>query len=324
MQELSPIGFDLRDLAVFRAVVEAGGMTEAARRLQLSQSAVSQTVARLEQRMGTVLLDRQIRPQAPTRAGNILLVNAVPLLRKAHEISYKVRNAEHCTGSHLRVALVDSLASVAGPHLIQMMQSEVARWTIWSGLSHSLGQSLLMRELDMIASFDVLEEEEGLERHDLLTESYVLALPPNTSYSPDQLADLAKSVPFVRYSSRSKTGQQIEQYLRRVGLRPPACMEFDTSHAVLSMVAAGAGWAITTPLCALQASPQEISIRFCKLPTPGIQRHLMIVAHEKELGDLPDRVASALRSIIKLKCCPAATKLWEGMAKAMFVPRNPM
>jgi hypothetical protein len=50
----------------------------------------------------------------------------------------------------------------------------------------------------------------------------------------------------------------------------------------------------------------------------------MVVAHERELGDLPDRVASALRSIIKLKCWPAAEKLWDGMAKAMFVPNNPM
>ena len=181
MQELNSIGFDLKELAVFRAVVEAGGMIEAARRLQLSQSAVSQTIARLEERMGTTLFDRHIRPHAPTRAGNILLANAVPLLQEAHEISYRVRNAEHRATPHLRVALVDSLASTVGPHLVQMMQSEVTRWTIWSGLSHSLGRSLLMRELDMIASFNVLEDEEGLERHDILTESYVLALPPNTA-----------------------------------------------------------------------------------------------------------------------------------------------
>ena len=45
MQELNSIGFDLKELAVFRAVVERGGMTEAARRLQLSQSAVSRTMA---------------------------------------------------------------------------------------------------------------------------------------------------------------------------------------------------------------------------------------------------------------------------------------
>jgi DNA-binding transcriptional LysR family regulator len=181
-----------------------------------------------------------------------------------------------------------------------------------------------MRELDMIASFNVLEDEEGLERHDIMTESYVLALPPNAPPPGEKLDELVKSTPFVRYSSRSRTGQQIEQYLRRLGLRAPACMEFDTSHAVLSMVAAGSGWAITTPLCALQASLLESSIHFCKLPNPGIQRHLMIVAHERELGDLPRRVASALRSILRLKCCPAASVLWEGMNTAMFIPNDPV
>ena len=147
---------------------------------------------------------------------------------------------------------------------------------------------------------------------------------PRTLLPPEEkLDELVKSIPFVRYSSRSRTGQQIEQYLRRLGLRPPACMEFDTSHSVLSMVAAGSGWAITTPLCALQASLRETSICFHKLPNPGIQRHLMIVAHERELGDLPNRVASALRGIIQLKCLPAAAAFWEGMSKAMFIPSDP-
>ena len=160
----------------------------------------------------------------------------------------------------------------------------------------------------MIASFNVLEDEEGLERHDIFDEIVCTCFAPeHCSHPKEKLDELVKSIPFVRYSSRSRTGQQIEKYLRRLGLRPPACMEFDTSHPVLSMVAAGSGWAITTPLCALQGSFRETSI-CCSpsFPNPGIQRHLMIIPYERELGDLPNRVASALREIIKLKCLPAA------------------
>lgn len=56
----SPI--DLRALEAFVAVCETGSMTAAAKRLQVSQSAVSQSVAALEREQGTDLFDRDSRP----------------------------------------------------------------------------------------------------------------------------------------------------------------------------------------------------------------------------------------------------------------------
>lgn len=60
---------ELRDLRAFAAVVDLGGMTRAARRLHVVQSAVSQAVKRLEQEYGLQLLERRSDGVRPTAAG---------------------------------------------------------------------------------------------------------------------------------------------------------------------------------------------------------------------------------------------------------------
>src|ERR1700748_2030316 len=60
---------DLKPLAVFAEVVDAGSMSGAARRLGMSPSAVSQTIRALEQQGGVTLLPRSTRKLALTEAG---------------------------------------------------------------------------------------------------------------------------------------------------------------------------------------------------------------------------------------------------------------
>jgi DNA-binding transcriptional LysR family regulator len=63
----------LHDLHVLMAVVQAGGMGKAARRLNTSQSAISRSIAELEHTFGVRLLDRSRRGVEPTQCGQALL-----------------------------------------------------------------------------------------------------------------------------------------------------------------------------------------------------------------------------------------------------------
>jgi DNA-binding transcriptional LysR family regulator len=67
-------------LRSFVAVAEAGGVTRAARRLNLTQSAVSMQLKRLEETLGQPLLDRRQRRMAPTAQGEQLLSYARRIL----------------------------------------------------------------------------------------------------------------------------------------------------------------------------------------------------------------------------------------------------
>jgi DNA-binding transcriptional LysR family regulator len=71
---------DVADLTLFLAVCENGSFTGTARKLGLSQSAVSHTIRRLETRFGLRLLARTTRSVAPTDAGARLLEILQPAL----------------------------------------------------------------------------------------------------------------------------------------------------------------------------------------------------------------------------------------------------
>jgi len=71
----------LDGLAAFVAVAEAGSISEAARRLRLAKSVVSERLAELERGLGAALLHRTTRRLSLTEDGAVFLERAVEILR---------------------------------------------------------------------------------------------------------------------------------------------------------------------------------------------------------------------------------------------------
>jgi DNA-binding transcriptional LysR family regulator len=70
----------LDELAIFVAILEAGSLVSAARRLRRSPPAVTRALSSLEDRIGLRLVDRTTRRLAPTEAGSALAERARALL----------------------------------------------------------------------------------------------------------------------------------------------------------------------------------------------------------------------------------------------------
>jgi DNA-binding transcriptional LysR family regulator len=73
---------ELRELSAFVAVVEEGGLSAAARRLHVSQPALSQTIGSLERELRIKLLERSSTGTRPTEAGVTLLGEAQAVLAR--------------------------------------------------------------------------------------------------------------------------------------------------------------------------------------------------------------------------------------------------
>ena len=76
----------LNELAVFAQVVEHGGFSAASRHLQLTTSAVSRHISRLEKHLGGRLLQRTTRSIALTELGAEVHVACLRMLSEAREI----------------------------------------------------------------------------------------------------------------------------------------------------------------------------------------------------------------------------------------------
>ncbi len=82
---------DLRLLRYFAAVVDEGSLTRAARRLRITQPALSRAVRSLERSIGTALLLRSPQGTTPTAAGRLLLEGARDLQCRADAVVQRAR-----------------------------------------------------------------------------------------------------------------------------------------------------------------------------------------------------------------------------------------
>lgn len=289
--------FELRSLEIFLAACEAGSMAGAARSLGMSQPAISQSIADLERKTGTTLFDRSVRPMALTLAGGMLRQRASALVADARQIAPLLRETKRGKVPLVRVGLVDSLSRALTEPLTAFLASRADEVSIRSGLTSTHAGELLTRRLDLFLGVDDLEDLAGLERWHLLTEPYILQLPKRTKtpQSVEDLKQLCERMPLIRFSSRSKTGLEIERHLRRLGLQAPRFLEFDTPYGVAAMVAAKRGFAVTTPLCVAETSPLASATTMAPLPGPQLTRTLTLVARKGELGRIPRDLAEAAR-----------------------------
>lgn len=82
----------LLEMRVFRAVVEQGGFTAAARELSVSQPFVSQTISALERRLGVTLLHRSTRTHRLTPEGEQFLAQSIRLLEALEQMELEIRS----------------------------------------------------------------------------------------------------------------------------------------------------------------------------------------------------------------------------------------
>lgn len=112
----------LDELAVFVAIIDAGSLAAAARRLRRSPPAVSRALAGLEERLGTRLVERTTRRLAPTEAGRVLADRARALLSDFEE----TMRAGAEQGTSLRGTLLVSAPQVFGRmHVMPLVASFV-------------------------------------------------------------------------------------------------------------------------------------------------------------------------------------------------------
>lgn len=297
-----PSGFDLRALEVFSCVARERSMTVAAKQLELSQSTVSQTISQLENTLGVALLDRSVRPPALTSAGSTLQISADALLDDAINCWRQTRDSAGLALPTLRIAMVDSFAAVVGPALVHALHDQAQHWRVWSGLSPSHLDALHDHQVDFIIGDH--ESDARLFKQLICREPYLLALPKTDSGPRDTLAQVAARLPLVRYSLRSRIGQQVEHHLESTGLRAPMALEFDTAPAQLAMIGAGLGWGLTTPLCALHARGELDNLQLLPLPGPPLTREIFLLSHLGQLNSLAERTAEVAREIIQREMLP--------------------
>ncbi len=184
----------LRALEVFLAAADSGSMTTAARSLKVTQSAISQQLKLLETEMGVTLMDRDTRPLRLTPAGLALRTHAAEILTYADRVRGEVRQIATASLPHLRIAMFGTLAGTLAPALLNAVVQKklpITTVSILRGMAVQHAHDLSRREVDVVITSNPLVDAEGMERHELIHERFVLILPKGDFAPNASLRDIA-------------------------------------------------------------------------------------------------------------------------------------
>jgi len=272
-------------------------LTEAAGRLGVTQSAISQALKQLEQHVGAELVVRRSQPIVLTASGTALVTYAHQILASVKRMTSAVRVASGTKLVELRLGLIDSLANPVARELLDRIARKAQTISLKTGQTSRLDQAFMVREIDILISADVMEAVKGLELHPIIRDPFALVYSRKLIKSATaDISRLSANFPFIRYNRQSRLGNSTSIILRRLGLDVHDRFEFDSTQTLMGFVQAGDGWSLVTGLCLLQ-HPELLEGVVIQPLTTSSARSLTLKAHANELGNLPSDIAGHCRDL---------------------------
>jgi len=115
---------EFQQLRALLLVAETGSVTEAARRLLLTQPAVTRQIRALEAELGGTLFDRTTKPLLPTPLGQAAVTHARRIFQISDDLHALVRSHGGSPTGELRLGVVHSCAHHVIPPLVHAMRHQ--------------------------------------------------------------------------------------------------------------------------------------------------------------------------------------------------------
>jgi DNA-binding transcriptional LysR family regulator len=269
---------ELRHLRYFVAVAEELSFTRAAERLHVSQPPLSQQIKQLEEEVQSRLFDRSRRWVRLTRAGRLFLDHARQVLE---EVERAVLAARRTMGgeSDLSVASTTWTNLTAVPRILRCFSEAHREIRIEVQTLNSMlqGRAVKARTVDLGFMFPP-SADDALQIARLVRYPLVVALPTNhrlaarAELSPGDLA--GESYVMLAADVAPAYGAIVTKYWERVGVSMRERLKVDQAHALIDLVAAGAGFALV-PSSVQECEKQRIVCRRVHPAPPELELALV-------------------------------------------------
>jgi DNA-binding transcriptional LysR family regulator len=242
------IDFDLRQLEIFRKVVDLKSFSKAANAVFLAQASVSERISTLENMVGTRLLDRLGREVVPTKAGELLYKHAVLLLEMKRTASLEMADFLGIRRGEIRLGG----STIPGEYILPKVIGRFCReypslWvTLTVGDTLSIESRVLAGDLEL-GVVGSKGSHKSLIQHELWRDELVLTVPAGHRWAEKREIPVGalREEPFIFREPGSGTFKILDGYLQSAGsaglsaLKPVAC--FGTSTAIKEGIKGGLG-----------------------------------------------------------------------------------
>ncbi|WP_204138189.1 LysR family transcriptional regulator [Halomicronema sp. CCY15110] len=263
---MNPWKLKLSQIRALLTVAEAGNFSEAALRLEVTQSTVSHAIATLENELGVVVFHRGRHGAQLTPVGERMVQDARQIQTLLENIASAAVHERGVDGGTVRIATFRSIATHVLPEAIARLHQVYPAIQI-SILEvdelYQLKQALSQGQADVCVAEMLLGE--GFETIHILDDEYIALMPPQYGLRDAQLAmeDLYK-YPLIS-SSHDSCSVRIRDRLREFDKDLEVTYRIRHDSSMAGMVQQGLGIALMTELA---AKPVPDGVGVCRLPFP--------------------------------------------------------
>jgi DNA-binding transcriptional LysR family regulator len=248
---------NLDQLKALLEVVELGSFSAAARRLNLTQPAVSLQVRELEGRMAVMLVKRVGKRAYATVAGAELIEHARGIFDSTDRAMAAMRR--HKDGRIGRVHVGSGLAALSYILLPVLQKLRVDHpeidLAITSGNTMEVTERMLRNAIDI--GFVTLPVDERLFDVDVIRDMRMVAILPDSEADPPDgiTPEHVAGRQLIVSTQRSNYSQLTRDWLRAAGLDLRPAMEIDNLEVIKKVVAAGLGIALVPAMAISHGDP---------------------------------------------------------------------
>lgn len=284
-------------LRTFVTVIEQGGFSAAAERLNLTQPAVSLQIRQLEKRLGTRLVERVGRRARPTASGAELLSHAGQIDAAVESALDAV--ARHADGTLGRVRLGTGATSCIFllPPMLRTLKTRYPHLeiNITIGNTHEIVRAIEENTID-IGLVTLPASGRMLDVAAVLDDELVAIAPPG-SRLPDRVTpSVLAALPLLLFEPGANKRRLTDEWFAREGVALRPAMSLGSVEAIKELVGAGLGYAIL-PHTAVRAPASRHAFEVRSL-SPRLHRTLAtVIRRDKPLTRGLRETLRALRGL---------------------------
>ena len=275
---------EIRQLESFRAVVREGSFTAAARKLHMTQPAVSLHIKALEEELGARLLDRGGRGVHLTPAGEALLEGVHAALASLQEAARRIAEIQAPDRGTVVLACGDTVALHLLPPVLLRFRVlyPLAEVHVRNDGSRAILDLVLNREADVGIVTRPPWLDPALWARTLLEDSLVLVLPREHRLAARKrvvLRDLQGEAA-VLLAKPAETRALIDRSLRAADVDLTVVMESGNLQVVKTYVAGALGLSIVPEMALTPEDRQRLEVR--SLPAGTLPARRIAVVRRKD------------------------------------------
>ncbi len=254
----------IRELEVFRAIMETGSISEAALRLHVTQPAVSKMLQQTEERVGFPFFMRDRGRLAPTAEARALLPEVMKAVAAIESVQRLAEDLKTVRSGLVTLAAAPALSTSILPPAIRRFRDgrPDVGVSLQSLTNHEVVRLVAEHRVDLGVVLAPAEDAGTLGR-DLYETGLVCVMPRGheledcDSVGPPELARF----PLISFSRGRPIGTLIEQAFALHDLRRVIAIEVTQSTAALALVRAQAGIAIMDGFALMGLSEPDFTVR---------------------------------------------------------------